>query len=79
MHEAISRSSVIVCVEGGGPGLSGPPAGMNLWHLACAALKAGDEIVAALTWTSKLPPGCGSGKLDTPLARMHLANASAPA
>jgi len=32
----------------------------------------------ALAWKSKPPPGCGSGKLDTPLARMHLANASAP-
>jgi hypothetical protein len=78
MHEAIFRSCAIVCAEGGGPGLSGPPPGMNLWHFVCAALNAGDEAVAALAWNAKPPPGDGSGKLDTPLARMHLENASAP-
>ena len=31
-----------------------------------------------MLWNSKPPPGCGSGKFVTPLARMHLANASAP-
>jgi hypothetical protein len=78
MHAAIRRSCAIVSAEGGGPGLSGPTAGMNLWHFVCARLNAGDEMTATLAWNSKPPPGLGSGKLDTPLARMHLANESAP-
>ena len=78
MHTAIFRSCAIVCADGGGPGLSGPPPGMNLRHFACAALNAGDEMIPARAWNSKPPPGFGSGKLETPLARMHLANASAP-
>jgi hypothetical protein len=47
------------------------------WHFACAVLNAGDaESIPALKW--KPPPGFGSGKLGTPLERMHSANASAP-
>jgi hypothetical protein len=47
---------------------------MKCRHFACAALNAGDEgFIPALAWKRKPPPAFGSGKLGTPLARMHLA------
>jgi hypothetical protein len=61
------------------PGLKGPPTPppMSLAHFDCAERNAGDEGKTPLpSW--KPPPGFGSGKLGTPLARMQLANASGP-
>jgi hypothetical protein len=50
---------------------------MRFWHFARAALNAGDDgSTPAPTW--KFPRGFGSGKLGTPLERMHRANASGP-
>jgi hypothetical protein len=77
MHSAILSSRAIVCAEGGGPGVSGPPPGMNFWHFSCAALNAGDELREGLARKLKSPPGFGSGKLGTPWERMQFANASA--
>jgi hypothetical protein len=48
MQTAILRSNAIVCADGGAPGLSGPPPGMNLPHFVCASLNAGDEMTPAL-------------------------------
>ena len=60
---------------GRGPPAGDPPPGRSFWHFACAAWNAGDEgLIAA--GMRKPPPGLGSGKLGTPLERMHLANAS---
>jgi hypothetical protein len=78
MHRAILRNFASVCGEGFvvEPGPGGPPPGMSLWHFACAALNAGDVMSPALAWKRKPPPAFGSGKLGTPLARMHLAKAT---
>ena len=52
---------------------------MNFWHFACAALNTGDVgLIPATVWNLAPPPGCGSGKLGTPFARIHLAKASGP-
>ncbi len=52
--------------------------GMKCRHFVCAVLNAGDVgFIPALVWKRKSPPAFGSGKLGTPLARMHLARASA--
>jgi len=50
---------------------------MSFWHFACAALNAGDEVSTPAV-LKRGPVALGSGKFDTPLARMHLANASGP-
>jgi hypothetical protein len=53
---------------------------MSLAQVARAALNAGDDgLTEPLAGNTKPPPAAGSGKSGTPLARMHLANASAPA
>jgi hypothetical protein len=76
MHRAILRNLASVCGEGFVVE-GGPPLGRSLWHFACAALNAGDEgSTPASVWKRKPPPALGSGKLGTPLARMHLAKAS---
>jgi|SRR5579884_79357 len=52
--------------------------GMNLRHFACAACTAAEDgsiPVPGENW--KPPPGLGSGKSGTPLARMQRANFSA--
>ena len=79
MHAAILTSFAIVCAEGWvvEPGPGGPPAGNSFLHFACALLNAGDPIFPPPTGNSKPPPGFGSGKLGTPLDRMHSENASA--
>ena len=79
MHCAILTSLARVCAEGCvvEPGPGGPPPGRSFWHFARAALNAGDEgLIPAPTGKRNPPPGFGSGKLGTPLERMHLANAS---
>src|ERR1700677_1518711 len=76
MHCATFSIRAIVCADACvvEPGPRRPP-GMSFWHFACAALNAGEEgFVPAPTWNP--PPACGSGKLGTPLERMHSANAS---
>jgi hypothetical protein len=77
MHSAIRRSCAIVFAEGGGPEPGGPLPGTSFSHFVCAASNAG---AAGLDPMGISPPcpGFGSGKLGTPLARMHLANASGP-
>ena len=51
----------------------------SFWHFACAALNAGAAgLLPAGMGNRAPPPALGSGKLGTPLARMHLANASGP-
>ncbi len=79
MHCAILTSFAIVCAEGCvvEPGTGRPPP-MSFWHFSCAALNAGDEGLIPARENSPPRPGFGSGKLGTPLARMHLANASGP-
>src|SRR4029077_2862530 len=80
MQRAILRSLASVCSEGCvvEPGPGSPPPGRSLPHFACAALNVGEEMTSALAPKANPPSGLGSGKLDTPLARMHRANASAP-
>jgi hypothetical protein len=51
---------------------------MSFWHFAWAALNAGDEVSTPVVLKSSPRPALGSGKFVTPLARMHLANASGP-
>ena len=51
---------------------------MSFWHFACAALNAGDEGLIPARLRTALPPGFGSGKLGTPLARMHLGERERP-
>ena len=79
MHRAILSSFASVsadgCVREPGPGAPLPR--RSFWHFACAVLNAGAAgLVAAGMAKSAPPPALGSGKLGTPLARMHLANAS---
>jgi hypothetical protein len=78
MQSAILSSFASVSAEGWvfEPGPGGPPA-ISFWHFARAALTAGAEGLIPFALKTKPPPGCGSGKFGTPLARMHLANASA--
>ena len=79
MHTAILSSFVSVCAEGGGPESGLPLSGRSFWHFALAALNAGAAGLAPAGISKSCPPPSGgSGKLGTPLARMHLANASAP-
>ncbi len=60
----------------GGRGPEPGPSGRSLWHFACATLNKG-ELINPRAWTGKPPlPLLGSGKLGTPLARMHLAKAT---
>ena len=73
MHRAMLRNLASVCGEGGGP--EPGPAGMSLRHFACAALNAGDLGSIQRARTGKPPLAFGSGKLGTPLERMHLAKA----
>src|ERR1700722_10790636 len=80
MHRAMFRNLASVCREGlvDEPGPGGPPPGMSFWHFACAALNRDDErSIPALAWKRKPPSAFGSGKLGTPLERMHLAKAIA--
>jgi len=52
--------------------------GRSFWHFARAAVNAGAAGLAPAGISKSCPPpGCGSGKLGTPLARMQFANASA--
>ena len=52
---------------------------MSFWHFARAAVNAGAaKLTPAGMAKSAPPPGCGSGKLGTPLARMQFAYATAP-
>jgi hypothetical protein len=79
MHRAIWSSFAVVCAEGcvlePGKGRSGP---MSFWHFVCAAVNAGAEVSTPARLKSRPRSGFGSGKLGTPLARMHSANASGP-
>jgi hypothetical protein len=75
MHRETFSIRAIVCAEGCvvEPAPGRPP-GRSFWHFACAALNAGDEgFIPAPTWNP--PLGFGSGKLGTPLERMHAAKA----
>ena len=75
--DKILRSFAIVCAEGAGPEPGGPLPGMSFWHFAVAARNAGAAgLFPTGTRTTPLS-GVGSGKVGTPLARMHLANSSA--
>src|SRR6516164_5877088 len=78
MQSAILSSFASVSAEGWvfEPGPGGPPA-ISFWHFARAALTAGAGGLIPFALKTKPPPGRGSGKFGTPLARMHLANASA--
>src|SRR5580693_9318754 len=78
MQSAMRTSFATVCADGCvvDPGPGGPPP-MSFWHFTCAALAAGAPRLSPDVLKRKPRPGCGSGKLGTPLARMHLANASA--
>ncbi len=79
MHTAILSSFVSVCAEGGGPASGRSPSGRSFWHFARADLNAGAAGLAPAGISKSCPPpGCGSGKLGTPLARTQFANASAP-
>jgi hypothetical protein len=81
MHWAILSSFASVCAEGCvvEPGLAGNPPVMSFWHFACATLNAGAAGLFPTGMGNRAPPpGLGSGKLVTPFARMHLANASGP-
>ena len=73
MHTATLSTSTSACSENAGPA---PLWGRSFWHFACAALNAGAEGLIPAVEKIVPPPGCGSEKLGTPLARMHLANAS---
>ena len=78
MQTAILRSLASVCAEGCvvEPGPGGPEPS-SFMHFAWAALNAGDAgSTPGLAWKRSPRPGLGSGKLGTPLARMHRANAS---
>ena len=74
MHRAKAnalRSSLSdMCVEG-------PPFGRYFLHTCWADRNAGDRGLSPVIW--RPPPEPGSGKLERPCARMHRANASAPA
>src|SRR5580693_5460981 len=75
MHWETFTICATAWADGGGPEPGPrPPPGKSFWHVACAALNAGDaRSIPALTWK---PPPVGSGKLGTPLERMHLVYAS---
>jgi hypothetical protein len=78
MHTAILRNFSSVCADGlvDDPGPDGPPP-MSFRHFACAAWNAGADVSTPVVLKSG-PWAFGSGKLGTPLARMHSANASGP-
>jgi hypothetical protein len=81
MHRAIRTSFDSVWAEGCvvEPGPGGPPPGRRFRHFARAAWKAGASgLVPGGRVNSTAPPALGSGKFGTPLARMHLENASGP-
>jgi len=76
MHCATFTICASACAEGWvvEPGPGGPPPGRSFRHFACAVLNGGDEgSIPVPTWKRKPPPAFGSGKLGTPLARMHSA------
>ena len=80
MHCATLSICASACAEGCVvvPGPGGPPPGSSFWHVARAALNAGDDgLSPAPAWKRKPPPAFGSGKLGTPLMRMHWAYFSA--
>src|SRR5581483_3141780 len=79
MHCATFSSLASVCAVGWVwvPGSGGPLPASSFEHFTCASLNAGDERSTPFALNRKPPPGEGSGKLGTPLARMHLENASA--
>jgi hypothetical protein len=72
MHWATFTICANAFADGGGP--EPGPGGRNFWHLACAALNAGDECSAP--GGREKPPPLGSGKSGTPLDRMQWANSS---
>ena len=80
MHRAIRTSFVSVCDEGCVvvPGPGRPPPGSSARHFACAAWNAGDERFSPAPTEEPPRRAAGSGKLGTPLARMHFENASSP-